>query len=189
MIRVRANWTAPSGGPYLTTMYFDGSTGTDATNAATALSNFLGAVDGSLSSLFSWSIDPTVVFMDETNGDIVSAAAVSVASGSGAGSTDVLPRAVQLMYKWTTGEYINSRQVQGRTFIPGILEGSNIDGTVPPVTQSTFLAFATSFLADANSTPVIWHRPSSPGASDGSAWPINGASVWNKWAVLRRRRD
>lgn len=91
---------------------------------------------------------------------------------------------------WSTNTFIGGRRLRGRTFfVP--LAGSTAfqnDGTLATIFLSTVNAAIPIFINGA-SEPVVWHRPTAPGASDGASSPIVAGSISDKAAVLRSRRD
>lgn len=88
---------------------------------------------------------------------------------------------------WSTTAVVGRRRLRGRTFlVPLSAQNFDSDGSLAAaaVTDLRNLA-STLWVAAALS---IWHRPTTPGGSDGSSSPVTGSNVPDKAAVLRSRR-
>lgn len=109
-------------------------------------------------------------------------------SKTGTGGSNAMPPADQMLVKWSTASA--SRSGKGRTFI-GPLSEDNLqsNGTPEESNRSVIQGAAdalisTSEAADAESQAIgIWS------VKDGVLRDITGASVPNKFASLRSRRD
>jgi hypothetical protein len=91
---------------------------------------------------------------------------------------------------WSTSLIVNGRKLRGRTFlVPMGSAAFQTDGTLKD-TDRTAIVTASNTLASYQDNLVlgIWHRPSLGGA-DGVAAQVASASVKDKAAVLRSRRD
>lgn len=184
--RIRVGWTGVQGAPWLTTLYFDELSGS-AQQAATAVADFIGALEPVIVNDANWSLEPDVALIAPTTGDLVSVTGVTAASGSGSETGSQLAGATQGLIRWTTGQVVNGRILRGRTFVPGPSEIMNDDGR-PNTTYSTPVqAAADGLLAAAAAELVIWHRPTD--SELGTFESVQAGSVWNEWAVLRSRRD
>lgn len=188
MYRVRTSLTGVQGSPWLSTMYFDVAGGT-AQDAADAVGVFWTAMDNSMVSAVQWATEAEVAQVNASNGNLVMVHATTPASGTGASATEVLPIATQALIRWRTGSIVNGREVRGRTFIPGLVEANNDSGSPTSTLVTNYSAAAAALIADANSTLVVWHRPTTPGGSDGSKHDVVTGSMWTEFAVLRSRRD
>lgn len=187
MLRVRTGITGVIGGPYLNTMYsINTATTLDAQNFSDAVGAFWTAVSSAVSADASWATEAEVAVMDETTGNISQILTVTPTTGAGVAAGNLLSPATQGLVRWRTGQFIGGREIRGRTFIPAATVGSNSDG-VPSAAYQTDLQGAADALNAANVAFAIWHRPSP--ASAGVAHEVISQSVWNKWAVLRSRRD
>jgi hypothetical protein len=151
----------------------------------------------------SWSItiSADVLEIDEESGELVGAFDGNTATVVGTDSgLSFSPSPVGLLTTWTTGEFVNSHRVKGRTFHVPVSGhwGSDANGT-PTATQVTLAnTFGTS-MRDAGATDCvfgIWSRPvdadhATPGSPvrDGSFHGVTGHSVKDKYVTLRSRRD
>ena len=91
---------------------------------------------------------------------------------------------------WSTGQIVNGRRLRGRTFLIPLGQTSyQTDGTLLDAVRTGIVAAGTTLSSfQDNLVLAIWHRPA-PGGSDGVAAQVGSASVTDKAAVLRSRRD
>ena len=181
--RVRVNWSgAAITGPGLSTFYFDSGVGT-AANAVTAVATFLGAVDNSIANTAIWGTETDVATIDGT-GQITAITNVGAQTGAGSEAGDRLSPATQGLVALRTGSIIDGREVQGRIFLPGMVESHNgSTGTPDSGIIGAVNTAAAALIADVNTTWVVWSRVNEVFV------PITTATMNNKWAVLRSRRD
>lgn len=185
MLRQRVTWSAPVGGPYLSTFYaLEG----DPQAFADAVGDFLGAADAVIASTVSWSLEAQVDELNAATGALLDAHGTTGESGSGASTADPLPAVAQGLVRWVTGAVINGHRVRGRTFLPGVSEQFAAGQVFAAAGISTVLAAATAYVGFTG-TPVVWHRPTGDPPAGGQAVPIASAAVWNQFAYLSSRRD
>lgn len=195
IFRVRTTLSGFTGGPGLMTQYF--STAAAGFNEATAqlavdrVRDALQAGSGLFSTNQTWSVSGSVDVLDEASGQMTNSIGVTARSGAGTAGGGIGPTPVGVAINWKTSEFKNGRRVQGRTFLVPVSGGSfEGDGTL----SATALAEAAEFHAamrDAGATDlvlVVWSRPNAAGAG-GSRHGVTSASVADKAAVLRSRRD
>jgi hypothetical protein len=188
MYRVRTVFEGFQGTPWLSTLFFDENGGT-AQQAANAAGAFWGAADALMDNEVNWRTEPDVAEIDAITGQLESVSSTTPVIGSGALTTLMLPVATQALVRWRTGIIVGDRELRGRTFVPGLGTASNDNGVLLAASQTTLQTAAAALIADANSVLVIWHRPTSPGASDGQAASVLTANVWGQFATMRSRRD
>lgn len=182
MRKVPVAWQTGIGGTGVSIFY--GTFGSDLT---VPLGTFFNAVKTNFPGAVTWDIPAAGDVIDETTGLITGAwtggtAATIVATGAGAyvGGTGAFIR-------WQTAGIVAGRRVKGRTFMAPMIT-TNFDA------QGTILAGAVTSLQSAATTLAgtgiltIWHRPSTPGGSDGSQHPVVAATVPDKVTSLRTRR-
>lgn len=89
---------------------------------------------------------------------------------------------------WLTGGIIAGKKLRGRTFIVPIAAGEyEFDGTLNGAEITRLNTFATSLMA---SGPLaVWHRPTTPGGSDGNSYGVISYKVRDHVAYLSSRRD
>lgn len=183
MFRVRTLITGSPGGSYLSTFYFDATGPLTAQNAATAARTFWNSIRLHISNNLTITPDLAVYTLDETTGSPTGVSTVTGAAITGGATADEEAWATQGLVEWRTGNFLTGREIRGRTFIPGVCSGDS-SGGVPTGTYPTDLqTAAAALIADANSTLVVWSR------KNGFFDEVTSSTVWNKWAVLRSRRD
>lgn len=113
---------------------------------------------------------------------------LTTVTGAGSGNYS---SAVGACINWRTTSVLNGRRVRGRTFIvPLTAVAYAADGTLSDTLRTTFQTNANALL-DPGITDLplcIWAQPA-PGGSDGTAHQVTTATVADKTAVLRSRRD
>lgn len=184
MLRVRVNWTGTSVGPTLSTFWFN-NTGDSSSAAATAVAvkNFLTALNGSVVTGASATIDPEVAEIDAATGDLFATFPVTQDPVTFAGGTGPLPRANQGLIRLGTGVYLNGRRIVGHLFIPGVVTAVNSNGAPTAAYVNSLQAAANGLMNDANTAWCVYSRV------NGLAAPITSPSAKNYFAVLRSRRD
>lgn len=89
---------------------------------------------------------------------------------------------------WNTGLIVNGRRLRGRTFlVPLATSAYDADGTLTASALTALQSFATALLMTG---PMgVWHRPTTPGGSDGAASGVVSYRLRDKVAILTSRRD
>lgn len=182
MFRVSTVITGIPGGSYFHRFYFDDSTNT-AQQAATATVTWWSAVDNLFANDLVWTVQPVVEVVDVTTGQITSTVSVTGGTGVGADATSYLPAATQILVRWRTTNFVNGREIRGRTFIPGATEAATADGVLDSTWVSTLNTANAALIASANAELVVY----SP--THHTLGNVTAASVWTQFAVLRSRRD
>lgn len=193
MQEVITDWTVNSHSGLVSVMYFQDSSpiGTIRSSIQTLYTS----IQGLLSNAVTWTIRTTGRSMDEATGNLQGVWGEAAArTGAGTAVQATVADTSQLLIRWKTGEIVNSRFVQGRTFIPGYTQTGIIAGNVASSTITTVNAAAQTF-ADAPNGFGIWARPFKqgetpphPDARNGSLHPVSIGTCWTEMAVLRRRR-
>jgi hypothetical protein len=174
--------TGVAGSPYYVTGYFDSAVGT-AQQAADAWRNFLSAGVSTYAAPLILSPITDVPLVDPATGDVTTIATVSVAGVTMTGAGDPLPPATSLLVRWRTGQYLDGREIRGRTNIPRLTETDNTAGVPSATTISTWAARIATMLALSTAHHVVWSKKN-------GAWATTVTGpVWNQWASLRSRRD
>jgi len=119
--------------------------------------------------------------VNAATGGLVGMTTVTGASGTGGGSGDVLPGFTQGLLRLFTGAFSGGRQVRGRLFIPGQIEGTN-NGQPSGSVMGNWSGAGTTLVSDANSIWCVYSRV------HGDAFDITSVSSWGEWASLRSRR-
>lgn len=133
-----------------------------------------------------WTGDAVVDVVDEATGLIVGQDPVTPLTANGDVSGDVSPPATQGLIRMPTGTYTAGRQIRGRVFCPGVPEEHVTGGAPSSAYVATLELAATTLVADSftiGSPLVVYSRTHNTSAL------VQSPSVWNKFAVLRSRRD
>lgn len=186
MIRVTTEWTGTLPGvPYFSTHYFAGDTAGEADAAAAAVVSLWQEVDTVVSTGLTWTVPTEVEFVDEATGAITGVEAVAGGTGAGQNGSDPLPMATQGLLRWRTGVFVSGRELRGRTFIPGPTEPNNLLGVPDPNYKGVLGPAGVNFLtAAAGGGGLVVYSP-----THAQAATVQSSSVWNKWSILRSRRD
>lgn len=183
MFRVRTQITGGPGGPYLSQMYFSEGGGATAQQAATAVRNFWDSLKAWITDPMIMTVEPEVVLFDAgtqlPTGVVVTTTSPVSATSSSAES----PAATQGLISWRTGVYVGSREIRGRTFVPGVPQSSLGDGIPGGAYVAALNTSAAALIADTNSVLAI-NSPSKHNAAN-----VVSGTAWNQFAVLRSRRD
>lgn len=183
MYRCEVTVTGVAGGPNYLVGYFDAAGGT-ALQASQDWFTFCSAAATSIPSGVIVALNNVVTLVDPVSGSPTGTVGVSPASITGTSTADFLPRYVQGLVRWRTGEYIGGREIRGRTNIPLRPESINTAaGTPDPAFLTSQDTKAAALIASATSTLVVWSK------KNGSWSIVTSGGTWNQWSVLRSRRD
>lgn len=185
MLEVTTSWTIPSGVATKSVMYFTGDEALPAVR--TAINAFLTSFRDRLATGVGWSVDPTARVLNPLTGTLEGLETDGTArTGTGSGAGLYVADATQVLIKWSTGQVVNGRFLQGKTYIPGLdanlLSGGNLGST----TRAAIAGAAQSFATGGHGLGV-WHRPK--GGSGGTIKAATGGTCNRELAVLRRRRN
>lgn len=180
MKRVRTNFTGVPGSPYVSNMYLGDSFLVQ--EAIDRVSEFWVILEPYMVNECQWAVEDTVVTIDAATGEIVSSASGTGGVGQGDATGEMLPPSNQILIQWYTGQYINGRELRGRTYVPAISSSNNAEGFLAPATRTAIIGDLETWYA-AEGPPLIWSRA----ALETRA--VASLDVWNQFAVLRSRRD
>jgi len=192
--RVRTLLTGVAGSPWYSNIYFDADGVTpDAAANVVSVDDMWTAVISNIANDISWVVEGNVSVLDETDGKLIDVESVTQGTGTGTSSGDMLPFTTQGLIQLQTSTFINGRRVRGRVFVPGLTEDASTNG-VPISGMVTNLIAAGNALWDSDTSgALVWARPFAGSetveARAGSKAPITAVAAWNKWAVMRSRRD
>lgn len=186
LFRIQTVFSGVEGAPFLSTMYFTGDPLGPA-GAVTAVDTFWDNLAGVMATGLLWTVNGEVSEINQETGALVDVHNVTPAGGAGSAGGDRTPAATQGLIKWNTGVVVNGRILRGRTFIPCPNEAQG--AAAPNATYVLALATAGNNLIASPAGFQIWHRPTTPVAADGSSELVQACTAWNKYAVLRSRRD
>nr|CRY97443.1 hypothetical protein [uncultured prokaryote] len=193
-LRVKTSFTGYPGTPYYNSLIFDGTEVSVDPDLCDYVEAFWTQLLLGSAPTLAFEIDNGVEVFDPGTGEITSVVTGSGGDGVGAGIGEYLPPATQGLLRLSTGTYLSGRRVAGKVFIPGIVDGSGHNAPEVGFQSNTISALNALILATAESNPLmVWAHPqpvteTKPGRA-GIIAQVNGGSVWDKWAVLRSRRD
>lgn len=182
--QARLEWAAQGGAGGESVMHFDDAA------AASAINDLLRAGVLALASVLAQSttvtLNPTIRVLDTATGaltDEESAGAFAPVVGTGGPSS--VPNAAQGLIRANTSMFVRGRRLKGRVFIPGLSTAAQAaTGHLSTTAISALQACADEW--DMLGTWVIWSRPID--GAGGVAAAVNTTSVWDEFAVQRRRR-
>lgn len=181
---ITTEWVLPSGAGHLTVMYFEGAIPVE--DQRSALATFWGVIDGAQTEDCTWTISTTGRELDDATGTLTGAwNDTTNFTGVGAIDTEPVADATQALIQWRTASIVNGRFLRGRTFIPSLAATQLNGGNLQAATRTLYQGACNALIASAQGL-VIWHRPIT--GSGGSHDAVSTASVWEEFAVLRRRR-
>lgn len=180
MLRVDTVITGTAGAPFYSRQYFDAGATTPATCAG-KVRTFWDTIKTQIDAALTITIQPVVYTVDPVLNQITGSTAVAgIAPTAGTASDEALPYANQGILQHNTGVYIAGKPLRGRTFIPGMTQLANNDGTTTPsyqnVIQSAAGIMTTPSAVVYSPTHRVWYS-----VSDNVVKP--------KIGVLRSRRD
>lgn len=193
MIRVRAVGSGWTGGPGLSTFYFnEGILPIDnamAVNLTGRVRAYFDAVRPYTTSTVSWQVDPVIAAMDEATGLLTQEVSATPAPApvTGSGGATIGPTFVALVGRLRTNAFQAGRRIQGRTFYAP-LAAMFTDSQLPETgAQAAQVAGLTAILTTGGGAPlVVWQRPK-PGRP-GSIYAVTTVSSAPEFGVLRSRR-
>jgi len=181
MLRVRNTFTGITGTPYVATHHFVGDSPTDVAAAVAAVGDFWDDLKGLIATDVQWAIDDEVLELNSA-GQVTNSFTIAGPTGAGTSTSALLPVASQLLVQWRTGLYQAGREIRGRTFVPGVVVGNNVDGKVGTTTRGIVDAACIAYVGTA-ATPAVWSKKNS------TVTPISAGFCWEQFAMLTSRRD
>ncbi len=95
-----------------------------------------------------------------------------------------------LSVNWLTGDVLDGHRLRGRTFmVPLVSAAYDLGGSIEATVLSSWRAESAAFVAASAANFVVWHRPRLLPARAGGYSVVTGATVNDRAAVLRSRRD
>lgn len=188
--RVTATWTGGRIGTGFTNFFFN----TGASNqqgAADAMRTFLSSSYSAGGKLPNGCLItfPTVVdTIEATNGQLLSTTPITQPVQITGSDTGPYAAVAGACVTWRTGDFVGGKRVRGRTFlVPVGALGMQNNGTLDDNTVTAIVAAGTALVAAAPEF-VIWRRPTSVGAANGSTHLVAAATCSDRAAYLTSRR-
>lgn len=150
---------------------------------AAALSAFYNEYADHCNGTVSFSLDPEIREFDEATGQTIGLTAYPGGSlwiQNGTSSPTSMPDQTAILVRWRTGQWINGRQVTGRTYLP--YPSQSTGGGQPSASVVNDIQTQAGVLIAAVGLR-IWSR------TNGTTRLVTSSSVWGEYAVQRRRRD
>jgi hypothetical protein len=190
MWRTVVDWSGGKIGTGFSNIYYTGGTGTpqqcaDATRAFFASSYVTGSnLPNGIVLSFRASVDVVDSMTGTLSNQLPVTAPVSV-NGSGTARYAALAGSC---VTWRTPDFGPHGRIRGRTFLVP-LDGAAMqaDGTID-TTALGFINSAAATLIAAAPELVVWHRPTAPGASDGSYHVVTSGTAADRACFLTSRR-
>lgn len=189
--KVVAEWTGFTGAPGYTVLHFSAIEVSQALaqSAAGAVSSMFGQIALNLPAVVNVRVQSTVDVLNEATGNIEDSLTITPAAATVGQATGGFSGVSGACIHWLTPDFKRGRRVRGKSFlVPLASSAYEANGTLSAGVISTLQGAADNLLTK---TPVlqVFSRPTSAGASDGSAHTVTRASVPDKAVVLRSRRD
>lgn len=188
MFRILTTWSGFPGAPGITAFHFSGDDSVSQVDGArTAVRDLWYDLRGEFPGGLMFTVEENAEVFDAGTGELLDVVTSSLGaltvSATGTG-TWAAPAGASVT--WKTAGIHSGRRVRGRTFLVP-LKGSAFatDGTLDPFTLSAIRDAVDAFAVTA--TLSVWARPR-PGIP-GAVYGINSATVNDRVAVLRSRRD
>lgn len=185
--RVEVQVTGVAGSPYYIVGYFTADSGTT-NQCITAWMTFVAGVTSGSS--IAWpsgaliTAQDVVQLVDPATGQPVGTEVGTALSVTGTGTGQMMSPATQILTEWHTNNYLNGREVRGRTNHPCVRAAdATTSGAPSGATISGWNSAASALIGDANTVFVIWSK------KNGQWFAAESGSTWNKFSVLRSRRD
>lgn len=180
--RVRVVYTGVAGTPWYSNFY----TLNGAVTPAVAHSNVVSLMNAwapEIGAGITATVEGDVSILESTTGQTTGVTTVAPVNVSATGTGDHLPYQTQGLVRLLTGSFAGGRQVRGRIFVPGPREAISA-GAVPNAAYKTTLTNGfQAYLTAVGPAAVVWSRKNL------STPAIASFSIWDKFAILRSRRD
>ena len=186
--RVVINWTgAQIRGAAVTVLHFDGSSSTAPPSAAAiggAFGPFMGQFPTGVSVTFP-GVGDTI---EDTTGALVGTWSTGHPVTTVGGGVAKAAAGAGAVVTWNTGGIVAGRRLRGRTFlVPLCTDAYDLDGSLSSGTFTALNNFGTALMAVG--PLAVWHRPTTPGGSDGTSYGVTSFRARDKVAFLSSRRD
>lgn len=184
MIRVTSVTTGRPGAPGYSSFYFGGSTSGEAVAASVAVDAAWETIKGYMTSGSTITTGPLVEQVDPSTGNVVATFSVPTLTCTTTGNAP-LPASTQGLLRYRTGQYVNGREIRGRTFIPWLANDAQLGG-IPSAGFLTTLGggFFNALTQGPATGGFVVYSP-----KNAQAAAVTAGSAWTQFAVLRSRRD
>lgn len=180
-LRVQVVTSVFSGGPGYNTFYSSGTNATDADTLVNNVFDLYSAFADRLSNITEVDISGTVEIFDPTNGQTTGTHSISPTHIDGTWGSGQAPAGTCVLLQWRTGIYANGREVRGRSFISGLGDFAAGAPGVPATEHTDFNSAANNYATQPQSCVY------SP--TNGGLYNMFSGGAWNKFGLMRSRRD
>lgn len=158
--------------------------------AATRVRNFFQAFINYIPAPVTITYPSEMEVFDTTTGELLRTEPITGLSATVCGGTGNWSAAAGACINWSTSLVVNNRKLRGRTFIVPLASSVfSTDGTLSDSPRGNMLIAAQALISEQNNFVLgIWRKPSAT-VPTGSAAQVASASINDKTAVLRSRRD
>lgn len=189
--QLTARYNGFTGAPGWIRMKFLGSLNVaDANTAAANFKTFLTSITSRMPTGSSISFDSTVALYGDDGSQTGEVTLTTVPSAITGSSSAAYAGGAGLVVNWVTSAFHLGKKVRGRTFlVPLTSIAFDLDGTLNSTAQSVVQTAAQVF-AVSSPTPVVFSsKPNGSGGVSNLVAVITGATVPDRSAILRSRRD
>lgn len=192
ILRMTMVWQGFAGAPGYTNLHFlnpDTPTQVALDETAVKVKTWLQTIAPYLPSTAAIGYPGTMDMLDTATGDLLDVFNIPVQAATQGASGSAYSAAVGACVNWQAVGIVNGRRLRGRTFLVPLAGAFAPDGTLDNSFRTTLLTASNTFANSTSGLDIsVWHRPS-PGGSDGAAGQVTAATITDKTAVLRSRRD
>lgn len=193
--RIRVTVAGFDGGPGVATFYC-----VDSTTFLAPLRAFIAFMSGYYPPTVTYTFPVTGDIIDTFTGQIVeawNAPPQAAVVGTGVGK---YAAPVGYSVRWSTSAFLSGRRLRGRTFfVPAVGDAFDTNGSLVDSAVAAIQTSATNLIGSTGGNFAIWQRPRlaraatgtlpAQAARTGGFGTVSGATVADKAAVLRSRRD
>lgn len=194
LYRATWTWSGFSGAPGYTNLHFldpDPITQTGLTETGARTHVFWAAVAPYFPTGVTVTMPQVLEEIDTGSGELIAehtfpgGTPVNGSSGGGYSS------AAGACITWNSVGIVNGRKLRGRTFLVPLSSAVfESNGTLASGMPESLVAKGNALAnADTGIDLAVWHRPTTPGGTDGIAAGVVNCTVRDKTAILRSRRD
>lgn len=184
LFEIRTTWGGVAGAPYYTTLRGDVAGATTPQAFADAWEDFLIGLQNVTDNALVAVVSDEVRIIESTTGDLVGVSAISGPTVAMTATSQVTPRASQVLVRLSTNNFVAGRRIRGRFFIPGLIASqTDVNGNPSAGLTSGIDANLATMKSAVGSTWVVYsptHRVYAV---------VQTATCWTEMAVLRSRRD
>jgi len=186
--KIRTTITGAAGAPWVNTTYWSDNLGMRVEDAVNNIWSFWDAISGLMHSDLVIQVDPLVTLQADDGGRPTGTTTVTTDPIGGTNTSHMLPTQTQGLVHLSTGVYVDGREITGKIYVPGLCESANTpSGTMESGDAGTIQDAIDAVYPGGTgvSQPPMWVFS----RKHNSVYPVTGAVVRTKWAVLRSRRD